>query len=153
MNISEHITYREATFSITAIRNGIVNIPNELQLRNMQLLAVNLFEPLRTKLGYRPIYISSFFRCEELNAFVGGKTHSQHRCNEGAAMDIDNDNSHIGPYNKEIFDCIKNNFEFDQLIWEYGNNESPDWVHVSYNEGKNRKELLRCVNGNYYKIK
>ena len=135
--ISEHISYREATFSITAIKNGIENTPNDDQLRNMQILAEAIFEPLRAGLGGKAIRISSFFRSAELNAILKGAKNSQHLANKGAAMDIDTDN------NREIFDYIRENLEFDQLIWEYGTDEEPDWVHVSYNKGHNRKQIIK----------
>jgi len=151
-DISDHITHREATFSATAIRRKIDNTPNDDQLENMRKLAVNVFEPLRAGLGDRVIMVSSFFRSETLNHLIGGSTTSQHCANNGAAMDMDNDNYSSGPTNYDIFCYIRDNLEFDQLIWEYGNNESPAWVHVSFNEGHNRKQLLRCINGNYHKI-
>ena len=144
--ISEHISYREATFSNTAIKKGIQNIPSDDQLRNMQILAEAIFEPLRAALGGRMIRISSFFRCDTLNKTVGGSDTSQHLANNGAAIDLDNDN------NREIFDYIKNNLIFDQLIWEYGTDDEPDWVHVSYHSGHNRNEILRAINGHYIKI-
>jgi hypothetical protein len=152
MNISEHITYREATFSRTAIKKGILNTPNVEQLAFMHKIGMNLFEPLRLLLGGKALWINSFFRCDALNKVVGGSPTSQHLCDAGAAIDIDNDNNPAGPSNKDIFYCIKNNLTFDQLIWEYGDNNSPDWVHVSYWEGHNRKEVLRCVNGHYMKM-
>lgn len=144
MKISEHISYREATFSAIAIRKGLFNTPNDEQLLNMELLADAIFEPLRLGLGGNPININSFFRRAELNSLIGGSKNSQHLCNNGAAMDLDSDN------NKEIFDYIHDNLVFDQLIWEYGDNDNPAWVHVSYHKDNNRQQSLRCVNGNYY---
>jgi plasmid maintenance system killer protein len=152
MNISEHITYREAVFSATAIRRRIDNTPNEEQLRNMKILAEKVFEPLRAGLGNKPIRINSFFRSVTLNHLIGGSITSQHCANNGAAMDIDND-MFGNPDNLTIFNYIKGNLEFDQLINEYPNDDlTPSWVHVSYNEGKNRKQVLMHVNGNYHKI-
>lgn len=148
-NISEHISYREAVFSHVAIRYRVDNTPNLTQFTNMIKLAVNVFEPLRKGLGNRPVKISSFFRCKDLNDLIGGAAGSQHMAIRGAAMDIDNDGVPEGPSNKEIFDYIDLYIEFDQLIWEYGTDENPDWVHVSYNEGKNRGQKLRCLNGKY----
>jgi len=152
MNISEHISYREATFSATAIRRQIENKPTEEQLENMRKLAMNVFEPLRKGLGNRPIRISSFFRSITLNHVIGGSITSQHCANFGSAIDLDNDVMG-NPDNMEIFCYIKDNLEFDQLINEYPNNDlTPSWVHVSFNEGKNRKQVLMCVNGNYHKV-
>lgn len=143
-NISEHITYNEATRSITAKRNNILNTPNKAQLKNMRLLAENVLEPLRAGLGGKPIYCVSFFRSKNLNSIVGGAINSQHMAEKGAAVDVDNDGREDSPSNDEVFHYIKDNLEFDQLIWEYGTKTKPDWVHVSYNKGKNRKQILRC---------
>ena len=63
---------------------------------------------------------------------------------EGKALDIDGD-IFGGVSNKAIFDYIKNNCNFDQLIWEFGTENAPDWVHVSYNKGVNRKQILRAI--------
>jgi len=142
--ISDHITYKEATNSYTAKRKGIENKPNDLQLRNMRLLAEVIFEPLRKALGGSPIYIASFFRSEKLNEEIGGADNSQHMANEGAAIDLDNDGYEGVPNNKEIFDYIKDNLPFDQLIYEFGTDENPGWVHVSYNIGNNRNQILRA---------
>ncbi len=148
MNISEHITYREATFSREAVKKGIFNEPDEVQLKAIQILAEAIFEPLRSGLEGKPIHISSLFRSAELNSLVGGSHNSQHLCNEGAAVDLDND-INGDPSNRDIFFYIKSDLLFDQLIWEYGDNESPSWVHVSYHEGHNRNQVLRCMNGDY----
>ena len=142
--LSRNITMYEATKSWTAIKNGIENIPNESQLFNMRLLAENIFEPLRIGLGNYPINIAAFFRSLELNkklSKIGAALKSQHMANKGAAMDIDVDSSTY-LYNYQIFEYIKNNLNFDQLIWEHGNKLNPDWVHVSYNKDNNRKQIL-----------
>lgn len=145
--ISQHVTYKEATFSATAVKRGILNEPDESQLENIVILVNEVFEPLRAGLGGKPIRITSLFRSKELNRIIGGALSSQHLCHEGAAMDLDN----VDPSNMQIFNYIKNNLEFDQLIWEYEDLDgNPSWVHVSYHEGKNRKQILRCVNGHYY---
>jgi hypothetical protein len=146
-NISKHISYTEATKSLTAIRYNIKNTPNEQQLANMLLLAEKVYEPLRSGLGDIPIRIASFFRCKDLNDMVGGAINSQHMAIKGAAMDIDNDGHE--PSNRTIFFYIKDNIEFDQLIWESGDNENPDWVHVSFNKDKNRNQVLRFKNNKY----
>ena len=140
-NISEHITFAEACKSQQAVRVGMQNIPNEVQLANMKLLAEKVFEPIRNQFA-KPIGISSFFRNSGVNSMIGGARNSQHTT--GQAMDIDAD-IFGGLNNKEIFDFIKNHLEYDQLIWEYGNEENPDWVHVSYVSTKvNRKQILRA---------
>jgi zinc D-Ala-D-Ala carboxypeptidase len=143
--ISKHIKLREAIESYTAKRKGIENIPNEYQLTNMVVLAKNVFEPLREWVG-GPIKVNSFFRSEELNKAIGGSNKSQH-C-QGRAIDIDD----VYGYktNAEMYEYIKNNLDFDQLIWEFGTDDNPDWVHVSYvSNDENRRRCLKAerING------
>lgn len=140
-NISKHITYTEATYSYTAMQNGIDNTPNEHQLRNMVLLAEAVFEPLREFMGV-PIAITSFFRSKALNQKLKGSRTSQHLANNGAAMDI-TANIYGKLSNLDIFDYIRENLDFDQLISEYPDeNGVPTWVHVSYKPKGNRREIL-----------
>lgn len=142
-NISKHITYYEATVSSKAKELKINNDPNSKQLINMKLLAENIFEKVREHFD-TPIYISSFFRSSKLNTKLKGSSTSQHCANIGAAMDIDAD-VYKGVTNSEIFNYILENLNFDQLIWEFGNDENPDWVHVSYvSDVLNRKEVLKA---------
>ena len=142
-NISKHITYEEATVSSKAKELKINNDPNSKQLTNMKLLAENIFEKVREHFD-TPIYISSFFRSSKLNTKLKGSSTSQHCANVGAAMDIDSD-VYKGVTNSEIFNYILENLNFDQLIWEFGNDENPDWVHVSYvSDLLNRKEVLKA---------
>ena len=142
-NISEHITYDEATASCKAKELKISNDPNSKQLVNMKLLAENIFEKVREHFD-TPIYISSFFRSSKLNTNLKGSSTSQHCANVGAAMDIDAD-VYKGVTNSDIFNYILENLNFDQLIWEFGNDENPDWVHVSYvSDILNRKEVLKA---------
>ena len=152
MNISEHITYAEATHSYEAKRLNLKNNPSAYQRANMEILAEKVFEPLREWVG-GPIKINSFYRSRKLNEAIGGSEKSQH-C-EGRAMDIDD----VYGYktNAEMFNYIKDNLDFDQLIWEFGNKKNPDWVHVSYvEEDSNRKNVLIAekINGvtHYRKI-
>ena len=99
--ISKHISYKEGTRSITALRKGINNTPNDYELANMETVAANIFEPLREWVG-GPIKINSFFRCEELNTAIGGSSNSQH-C-QGRAIDIDDTYGH--KTNAEMFGYI-----------------------------------------------
>jgi len=144
--ISEHITYADAIHSDTAKRNGIKNYFNLEQLDRMSTLAEKVYEPLYNHFNV-PIYISSFFRSAKLNDLLGGANNSQHMANDGAAMDIDAD-LYGKITNKQVFDYIKDNLEFDQLIWEMGDKKNPDWVHVSYDAKGNRKEILRAISKN-----
>ena len=142
--ISKHITYKEATRSATALRLGIDNVPNEYQLQNMEMVANKIFEPLREAVN-EPIKINSFYRCEELNKAIGGSSKSQH-C-QGRAIDIDDIYGHVS--NAYMYYYIKDNLDFDQLIWEFGTDDSPDWVHVSYVDGdSNRKRCLKAIREN-----
>ncbi len=149
--ISKHISGREAIESYTAKRKGIENIPSEYQLTNMVAIAENVFEPLRKWVG-GPIKINSFFRSPELNKAIGGSSKSQH-C-EGRAIDIDD--TYGWKSNAEMYNYIKNNLDFDQLIWEFGTDDNPDWVHVSYvSVDGNRRRCLKAEkvnNRTTYKI-
>ena len=138
--ISKHISYKEGVHSITAIRKGIDNEPNEEQLANMKLVANNVFEPLRVFIN-GPIKVNSFFRSPDLNKAIGGSTKSQH-C-KGQAIDLDD--TYGKATNAEMYWWIKENLDFDQMIWEFGNNDNPDWVHVSYvSPDKNRNRCLKA---------
>ena len=142
--ISEHISYREGVYSITATRLGIDNTPEDDQLHFMEIIAEKVFEPLREWVG-GPIKINSFYRCPELNKAIGGSATSQH-C-KGQAMDIDDTLGRAT--NAEMFHWIKENLDFDQMIWEFGDDDNPDWVHVSYvSEEKNRNRCLKAYKEN-----
>jgi len=138
--ISEHISYKEGTCSVTALRLGIDNTPDTYQFTNMQVVAENIFEPLR-KWVRGPIKINSFLRVPDLNKAVGGSESSQH-C-QGRAIDIDDSYGH--KTNAEMFEYIKKHLDFDQMIWEFGDDDNPDWVHVSYvSPDRNRGRCLRA---------
>ena len=143
-NISPHISYREGVLSNTATRLNIDNIPDNNQLANMEAVALNIFEPLRNWVC-GPVKINSFFRSIDLNTAIGGSSRSQH-C-EGRAIDIDDTFGY--KTNAEMYNYIKDNLNFDQLIWEFGNDTNPDWVHVSYvSEDQNRKRCLKAERKN-----
>ena len=134
--ISKHISYKEAVRSDYAKKHKIENEPNDEQLENMKLIAKEVFEPLRKWVG-GPIKVNSFFRSEDLNTGIGGSKTSSHL--KGQAIDL----TTMGlKTNKQIFDYIKDNLEYDQLIWEYGR-VNPKWIHVSFNSVKNRKQAFR----------
>jgi hypothetical protein len=138
--ISEHISKKEATFSATATRRGIDNTPGEYELQNMELIAEKVFEPLRKHVN-GPIKINSFYRSEELNQAIGGSSKSQH-C-QGRAMDLDDTYGYMS--NADMYKYIKDNLDYDQMIWEFGTEENPDWVHVSYVDAdSNRKRCLQA---------
>ena len=138
--ISKHISYKEATYSNYAKKYKIANKPNEEHIDSMELLAEKIFEPLREWVGC-PIRVNSMFRSEKLNSALKGSKTSSHM--KGQAMDItsmacgkDDCKSNL-----DMFHYIKDNLDFDQLIWEFGS--EPKWLHVSYNnEKENRKQVL-----------
>lgn len=136
--ISNHISMVEATRSNTASRLGLPNVPDADTISRMETVAKEVFEPLREWVG-EPIKINSFYRSPELNKAIGGSKKSQH-C-KGEAIDIDD--TYCSATNAEMFTYIKNNLDFDQLIWEFGNSSNPDWVHVSYvSPEENRNKIL-----------
>ena len=136
MRISEHISYKEATWSSTTIKYNIDNTPNAEQLESMILLAKQVFEPLRNHFK-KPIKVESFFRSPKLNKKIGGSSGSQHM--KGEAIDIDDDFG--GITNADMFYYIESSLQFDQLIWEFGDNVNPGWVHVSYKKTGNRNKI------------
>ena len=138
--ISEHISYKESVYSRTATRLDIDNNPDDRQILNMETIADEVFEPLRMWVG-GPIKINSFFRSPELNTAIGGSTKSQH-CH-GQAIDLDD--TYGRATNAEMYEFIKEHLDFDQIIWEFGNDDNPDWVHVSYVSAQdNRKRCLKA---------
>ena len=144
-NISKHISWHEGTYSRTGERRDLDNTPNEEQLKCMKEVAVNLFEPLREWVG-GPIKINSFFRGEPVNTAIGGSTRSQHM--KGQAIDIDDTFGY--KTNAEMYHYIKDNLDFDQMIWEFGTDKNPNWLHISWVSNRpNRKKLTiaKKVNG------
>ena len=138
--ISKHVSYKEGVYSTTATRLGIDNTPEDNQLHFMEIIAEKVFEPLREWVG-GPIKINSFYRSPELNTAIGGSATSQH-C-KGQAIDIDD--TFGKATNAEMFHWIKENLDFDQMIWEFGDDDNPNWVHISYvSEEKNRNRCLRA---------
>lgn len=150
MKISKHVTYAEATQTNV----NLSNVPSGEQLARITLLCEKVFEPLREWVD-APIKINSIFRSVLVNKAIGGSKNSQHMALDGCAMDIDDTYGH--KTNAEMFNWIKVNLTFDQLIWEFGDDNNPNWVHVSYRQHGNRKQVLRAkkVNGKtvYVKIK
>jgi len=143
--ISKHISYHEGTYSQTGVRRDLDNTPDDDQLKRMEEVAENLFEPLREWVG-GPIKINSFFRGEPVNTAIGGSRKSQHM--KGQAIDIDDTFGH--KTNAEMYHYVKDNLDFDQLIWEFGTDKNPNWLHISWvSHRPNRKKLTvaKKVNG------
>jgi zinc D-Ala-D-Ala carboxypeptidase len=142
MRLSKNLTLKECTKSQTASRRGIKNDPGEREVLNLKQIAEQIFQPVRENFDV-PIYVSSGYRSAELNVAVGGSRTSQH-C-QGRALDLDAD-VFEGVTNSEIFHYIKDCLDFDQLIWELGNDSNPAWVHVSYNSPtENRGRVLKAT--------
>ena len=136
MNLSAHVTLAEFQASGLATLRNLNNEMNESQIASAKLLCENVFEPVRLYLN-TPIQISSGFRSLQVNKMIGGAKTSQHT--KGEAMDLQ-----IGA---KGFNFIKDKLDFDQLIWEFGNDENPQWVHVSFSS-KNRKQVLKATKKN-----
>ena len=128
----KYFTIAEMIKSDTAKAKGIDNTPTQEVIDNLTKLIEAVLDPLRQWYG-KPIYVNSGYRCRALNEAVGGAKNTQHAI--GMAVDID---THNTEENKKLFDYIKDNLEYDQLIDE----KNLAWVHVSYNEGHNRKQVL-----------
>ncbi len=139
MKLSNNLSLGEFTHSQTAKRRGIDNTPSPEHLKAAKALAENIFQPIRRHFAV-PIYLSSGYRSAALNEAIGGSKTSQH--SKGEAIDIDMD-FRKGPKNYDVFQFIKEFLDFDQLIWEFGTKDNPDWVHVSYNsDGEQRGQIL-----------
>ena len=143
--ISKHVSWKEGTYSRTGERLGFDNTPNEKQLKCMKDIAKDIFEPLREWVG-GPIKINSMFRGEPVNTAIGGSKNSQHM--KGQAMDIDDTFGY--KTNAEMFHYIKDNLDFDQMVWEFGTDDNPNWIHVSYvthRPNRNKLTVAKTING------
>ena len=138
--ISQHISDKEGTYSSTAMRKGLDNTPGPEELKCMMEIARDIFEPLREWVG-GPIKINSFFRGRPVNTAIGGSKTSQHM--KGQAIDIDDTFGRCT--NAEMYHWIKEHLDFDQMIWEFGDEDNPNWVHVSYVSSEdNRNKCLKA---------
>ena len=137
MKLSQHFDLSEFTRSESAKREGLDNTPTAEHLENIKILCEKVLEPIRLRFG--SINISSGYRGKMLNHFIGGSINSDHCV--GRAADLDMDDVGTGVTNKEIFEYIKDNLDFDQVINEF----NYSWVHVGYRLGANRKQVLKAV--------
>lgn len=135
MKIGKYFTLDE----LTATGTGIENNPNSSALVNLRNLVESILDPAREKLGM-PIKVNSGYRSQAVNSKIGGAKNSQHLKGEAADLDCSD--------NAKLFNLICDNFLFDQLIWEGGNDIQPNWVHVSYKTQGNRCEVLKMVKVN-----
>ena len=147
MQLSKYFTLAELTPSGTAKRLGIKNDPTPAHLECLKGLSVNILDKVREHFG-KPIWVSSGYRSKALNEVTPGSSATSQHCT-GEAADLDQDGRGTGVTNKMVFDYIKDHLTFDQLIYEYGTDANPDWVHVSWEStGKQRKQVLRCIRVN-----
>lgn len=145
--ISKTVSLKEATRSNTAVRFGIDNTPNETQIAMITDTAVHIVDSVRKQFGDSTVDVSSFFRSEKLNKKIGGSKSSQH-C-KGEAVDLDSKDNEL---NLAIFNFVKDNLTFDQLLLEYPDEKGiPQWVHVSYvnHPKKNRGQILVKLKDKY----
>lgn len=151
--ISDHITYAEAIHSEIASRKGLDNTPSEKQLENMKMWAEKVFEPTRAYVSAKrgkdtPLTLTSFLRRVLVNAALGGSDTSSHCAGEKtgieeAAGDIQ---AHYPDFtNKDLFMLIKEKGAFDQLIWEFGDDNQPAWVHIGFRRHGNRMQILKAI--------
>ena len=144
MKLTENLSLAEVTKSATAIRKGITNTPSATHLIALKEVSKNIFQPCREHFG-KPLAVTSGYRSEALNEAINGSKTSQH--SKGEALDLDAD-VFGGFSNAELFNYIKSSLDFDQLIWEFGNNNNPAWVHCSYKTRGNRNEVLIAIKTN-----
>lgn len=147
MNIGKYTTIEKLTKSQMAERHQIDNQPDAIQLANLKLLIEKVYDPLCNHFN-RAIPISSGFRSKSLNSVIGGAKNSQHATGQAIDLDCDGDGTPIT--NNAVFYWLYNNVDFDQIIWEYGNDITPAWVHVSFNEAGNRRQVLKIKKGGNY---
>ena len=152
MQLSKNLSLREAIKSNTASRLGIDNRPEDWEIDNLRAIAENVFQPIRDHFGV-PVGVSSGYRSKKLNKAIGGSKYSQHMI--GEALDLDAD-IYGRITNADIFNYVKENLEWDQMIWEFGDDDEPNWVHISYkSRGTNRKQIKRAYRdekGVHYRI-
>lgn len=141
MKLTDHFTLEEFTRSETAERLGIRNVPSEQAIANLKKLCQNVLEPLRTYSGC-PVIVSSGYRCPELNAAVGGVSNSQHITGQAADIGISRKESRTLP---DMAEFIRSRCDYDQLILEHTEKRDCFWLHVSYAEGKNRRQFFKAA--------
>ena len=138
--ISAHFTYNEAIKSKTAKALSIRNdFQSQDQYNNAMELADNILEPVREYFNI-PIMITSWLRVKKLNKAIGGSKTSDHIT--GRAVDIKLTRNRKGATLADVYLYIKNNLEFDQLIWEFGDAYQPAWLHIGFRKGENRNQVL-----------
>lgn len=153
MKLSKNLSLSEVIYSQTAIRRDIDNSPTNTHIENLKYLAEKVFQPIREHFGV-PIYISSGYRSQALNEAIGGSKTSFH--SHGMALDLDQDGRNRGVSNADVFYYIKDNLQFTELIWEFGDENNPNWVHVAIAKGREEEKKIKIAekinNKTQYKI-
>lgn len=134
MQLSKNFHLSEFTRSQTASRQNILNVPNSLHIKALQLLCQKVLQPIRDHFD-KPVIISSGYRSPELNRAIGGSPKSQHMKGEAADFEIH------GIDNYELAKWIEKNLNYDQLILEFYTGGNSGWVHVGYSPRHLNQEL------------
>jgi len=142
MKLSKNLSLSEVTYSQTAIRKDIDNSPTDTHIENLKYVAEKVFQPIREHFGV-PIYISSGYRSKALNEAIGGSQTSFH--SHGMALDLDQDGRNKGVSNADVFYYIKDNLQFTELIWEFGTEDNPNWVHVAIAKGREEEKKIKIA--------
>ena len=140
MQLTKNFSLIELTSSETATRRNIDNTPDFSAVNNLRLICTVIMQPLRDWYG-KPIDITSSYRSPQLNMAIGVSATSDHCFGRAIYFTVPREDY------KMIFDWVKTNLQFDQLIWEFGDNTAPNWIHVSFRQGQNRKQVLKAIKG------
>ena len=138
MQLSKHFKLEEFEKSMTATRKGIENKAGSGEIKNLTDLCYGVLEPVRAKFE-KPIIVTSGYRSPELCEAIGSKKTSQHTRGEAVDFELPNIS------NLQVALWIENNCDYDQLIlefWKEDEGANSGWVHCSYKEGSNRKQVL-----------
>lgn len=141
MKLTQNFSLEELTRSDTAERKGIDNSPTAEHIHNLAALCENVLQPLRDKVKHS-IRVTSGYRSEKLNNAIGGSKTSEHSFGKAADIKliIDGENKSELLY----LSILEMGIPFRQMIWEFGDEETPSWVHISFNKEDNKKQTLRA---------
>jgi hypothetical protein len=136
--MGQRLTANFTLEELTKTRFALDNTPSPKVVENLQLLCEKVLQPLRDAVG--PVNVTSGYRSKAVNEAVNGARNSDHLW--GYAADLQSpDGNH-----RKLYDWLKANAMFTQLIYEFGNDTQPQWVHVSYNPKELKREILRARN-------
>ena len=146
MKLSKNFSLDELIRSNTAERRGIDNSPTADHIHNLAALCENILQPLRDRVKHS-IRVTSGYRSERLNTAIGGasrdgKPSSEHCYGKAADIKLVID----GENRSEILylAILEMGIPFRQMIWEFGTEETPSWVHISFNKDDNKRQTLRA---------